>query len=173
MRCEITCEMCMDLMPLVRDGVASEDSRLAVEDHIRSCPRCRDLYGGETVPPESDGAAVFRALRRRMGLLTALVMLCGAMVGLGLTNSSGVFYNSVLMPVVGALGYGVFRRRAVYLVPGLLLALHLVGALVDLLRGTEALDLLSILLWTGIYSLFALAGMAVVWLLRTAFGKER
>ena len=58
MRCEITCEMCMDLMPLVRDGVASEDSRLAVEDHLRSCPRCRDLYGGETVPPVSDGAAV-------------------------------------------------------------------------------------------------------------------
>ena len=31
---KITCDMCIDLMPLVQDGVASEDSRNAVLQHL-------------------------------------------------------------------------------------------------------------------------------------------
>ena len=30
---EISCDVCMDLIPLVQDGIASEDSREAVEQH--------------------------------------------------------------------------------------------------------------------------------------------
>ena len=50
---EITCDMCMDLMPLVQDGVASEDSVLAVEGHIQKCPKCKAMFEGELHVPSS------------------------------------------------------------------------------------------------------------------------
>ena len=36
---KITCDMCLDLMPLVLDGLASEDSEKAVREHIAGCER--------------------------------------------------------------------------------------------------------------------------------------
>ena len=54
MASEISCDICRDLLPLVQDGVASEDSRAAVEAHLRSCPACRAL-AGDAAPPPPDG----------------------------------------------------------------------------------------------------------------------
>ena len=45
---QITCEICMDLIPLVQDGVAAGDSVSAVEQHIQSCPQCRAMWEGRT-----------------------------------------------------------------------------------------------------------------------------
>ena len=50
---KISCEMCMDLMPLVHDGVASSDSRNAVLAHIETCPDCKSLFEGELPAPSS------------------------------------------------------------------------------------------------------------------------
>ena len=47
---EITCDICMDLMPLVQDGIASEDSRNAVEEHVKRCEQCAVHYKFNTVP---------------------------------------------------------------------------------------------------------------------------
>lgn len=47
---KITCDMCMDLMPLVKDGIASADSREAVEAHLEACAVCRSLYHGQAPP---------------------------------------------------------------------------------------------------------------------------
>lgn len=43
---EISCEVCMDLLPLVQDGVASGDSVRAVEAHVAACQHCRDALHG-------------------------------------------------------------------------------------------------------------------------------
>ena len=50
---EITCDMCMDLMPLVQDGIASEDSRTAVLAHLENCGDCRAMFEGEI--PQAPG----------------------------------------------------------------------------------------------------------------------
>lgn len=49
----MTCEVIRDLLPLCADGVASEESRAAVEDHIRTCDACRTLYEGMCAPVEA------------------------------------------------------------------------------------------------------------------------
>lgn len=60
---EISCEMCMDLIPLVRDGVASGDSVMAVERHVEGCEKCRAAFGGEV--PEGDGkTGLTKAMKR-------------------------------------------------------------------------------------------------------------
>ena len=40
----MTCEVIRDLLPLYADGVASQESRALVEEHIRTCDECRALY---------------------------------------------------------------------------------------------------------------------------------
>ena len=39
---EISCQVCLDLIPLVKDNVASEDSKKLVLEHIRQCEACKD-----------------------------------------------------------------------------------------------------------------------------------
>ena len=77
------------------------------------------------------------------------------------------------MPVIGALGYVIFRGYAALILPGMLLALHLAGNLIAFLRGVEVLDLWSVVLWTALYAVFAAVGVLIAWLLHFAFRKER
>lgn len=169
---DISCGLCMDLIPLVKDGIASEDSVRAVEAHLKTCPACRALFDGD-LPPAVNSEKVFLKFKRQVQVFSAMVMMFGIFFGLSLTAGSSMFYNSLIMPCIGALGYGVFRRKAVYRVPGLLFAAHGLTNLLGLIRGAEHLDLYSLLIWTALYSLFALLGTAIAGLLHYAFRREK
>ena len=78
-RFDISCEVCRDLMPLVRDGVASADSEALVRAHTERCGGCRTMLESETPPEHSmpDDARVLRRLRWRLlaqSVLFALVV---------------------------------------------------------------------------------------------------
>ncbi len=168
---EITCDMCMDLIPLVQDGIASEDSRQAVEHHVHSCRSCRSLYSGQEQPPV-DGMHIWKKFQRKLRFSMAMIMVLGIFFGLGLTASSEMFYNSVVMPVIGVLGYVVFRWKAFYMVPLLLLFANGLSHLVGVMLGTNELDILSRLMWTIIYSIFVWVGIVIAGLMHFAFRKE-
>ena len=71
---EISCDLCMDLLPLVKDGVASEDSVKAVEAHIASCESCHALFNGE-IPAQIDTTKSLEKLHRRLQLSSAMLMM--------------------------------------------------------------------------------------------------
>ena len=167
---DISCGICRDLLPLVRDGVAGEESRAAVESHVARCESCRALYEAPDRP--EDGRAALSALRRKLRLSCALLMMLCIFVGMDLTGGQGLFYNSLLMPLIGALGFLVFRWKSLCNIPLLLLAVGLVTCGLNLLRGLEGLDIPSLLWWTVIYSGFAAAGMIIAALLCFALKKE-
>lgn len=90
----MTCEVIRDLLPLCADGVASEESRAAVEAHICTCEACRTLYENMCAPVETQEApkepdymdAVRqqkkenrRFILRVYGIALGLVLLFGAM----------------------------------------------------------------------------------------------
>ena len=52
----MTCDVIRDLMPLCADGMASAESRAAVEEHIRTCADCRALYESMCLPVEAQQA---------------------------------------------------------------------------------------------------------------------
>ena len=131
---DITCDVCRDLMPLVKDGIASADSRAAVERHLESCPSCRARF---EKPLPAGGEKAFAALWNRLRLFAALVMMLCIFVGMDLTGGQGLFYNSLLMPFIGALGFLVFRWKAAYNIPLLLLAVGLVTCGLNLLLECE------------------------------------
>ena len=168
---QITCDMCMDLMPLVHDGVASADSAAAVERHILSCADCRALYEGQLPEPDRSGN-VIDELRKKLRFFMFMVLIFGVLYGVSLTAGEGLFLNAVIMPVIGAVGYYLLRGKAVYGVPAMILVTHLVTNTFGLLRGVEHLDILTLLMWCGLYSLFAVLGAVTAWLLHFALGKE-
>lgn len=172
---QITCDVCRDLLPLVKDGVASADSEAVVRRHISGCRGCEMLFDGTFVPAitaSSSPRALLRVKRRLTVVYTALMML-GIYFGFSLTGSEDMFFNCLIMPVVGVFGYLVFRRRAVFTVPVVLLIINALTNALGLFKDAERLDILSLLSWTFIYSLFALAGIIIAMLLRFAFGKEK
>lgn len=174
MKNELTCAVCQDLIPLVRDGVASEESRQAVEAHTAHCAACQSLYGGETPPEEERGAVILRKLRRRLRMFTAFVMFFCIFLGLSLTNGPNQFYNALLMPLIGALGYGVYRWKAIWQVPLLLLLVQTVLQSLALLRGTlpPSTFFMTLLWWTSICACFSILGTVITGLLSFVFHQE-
>ena len=166
---EITCEMCMDLMPLVHDGVASSDSIAAVEHHIRSCPECAALFEGQ-LPQPSNRDRLLKKLQKEAKIFSSMVLMFGIFYGLMLTAGSGLFYNILIMPAIGATGYYLFHWKALYKIPALLLVTHMITNAMGL--GEEYLEPMALLFWTGLYCIFALLGTAIAALLHFALKKE-
>lgn len=130
----ISCDVCRDLIPLVRDEVASEDSVALVREHVAHCPACLAELGEAAAPVPSDGAAL-QKVRRAISLRVWALVALGVALGLSLRLDESFLYNLFFMPAVGALLYlfggkkwyfgpcviaaaGGFCRLAVFLLTG-------------------------------------------------------
>ena len=170
---DIGCEICRDLLPLVEDGVASEESRAAVQAHLQSCPACRALAGQAAPPPPvPDGAALLRRVRRGTRGFALVVLLAGALFGMGLSGSMDMFYNSLLMPAMGAAAWFVWRWKAAAVLPPLLAGMSLVCWGLRWGWGMETGPLPGYLIWAAIYCVLALVGVAIAGLFHFALKKE-
>lgn len=165
---EIDCEICRDLMPLVKDKVASQSSEKAVIKHLSHCTECRKVFG-ETEIPQADSAKIFKKIKSRLQIFGMFLLMIGIFFGLSLTASEDLFFNMWLMPILGMIGYQLFRWKALWEVPMLLLIVHFATNYLGIFRGMEHLDLWGLLWWTGMYSLFAVWGTLIVGLLHFAF----
>ena len=139
---DIGCEICKDLLPLVEDGVASEASRAAVAAHLERCPDCRALAAGAVPPPPAPD------------------------------GDMNMFYNSLLMPAMGAAAYYVWRWKAAAVLPPLLAGMSLVCWVLCWGWGVEAAPLPGYLIWAAIYCVLALVGVAIAGLFHFALKKE-
>ena len=172
---KISCDVCMDLLPLVKDGIASEDSRLAVEEHIKDCEVCRMRQEGELAESSinADLERELGKLKRKLQIFSTVVMMFGVFFGVSLTASEGTFYNSLVMPVIGALGYVIFRWKAVYQVPLLLLVMHFLTSAFGVIRGMEDISVMGVIMWVAIYSIFVELGVLAAGLIHFAVRKEK
>lgn len=76
------CELIRDLIPLCHDGACSEESRKAVEEHLRTCSACRtysqslECADASVFLPEEEmkKAASFRSVRKKLHLRQAAVV---------------------------------------------------------------------------------------------------
>lgn len=79
---KIDCDIIKDLLPLYVEGIASEKSRKAVEEHLEECEGCKKIYQ-EMIKPklqvhyDREPAESFRKYvkkeKRKLGIKTALV----------------------------------------------------------------------------------------------------
>lgn len=168
---EINCEICRDLIPLVKDGVASADSEAAVRQHTSGCSECAGLFDGEAVPNAPEPPKVLRRVKRWLNCIYIVLMVLGLYVGLSVTSSIDMFYNVLIMPVAGVLGYLAFRWKSVFIVPVILLVMNIITNALGLFSA-ERLGFSELMMWTIIYILFIAAGIVIAMLFRFAFGKH-
>ena len=176
------CNLVRDLLPLYLEDMVHPETADYIQEHLRSCPSCRaeleelkkeDAWTSTLPSPRAEEAKplqrVLKRLNRQFYSLSYAALIFLMFLGFGWTGGEHLMYNSLIMPLAGIFGYAVFRLRALYKVPLLLLAIDLFVWALRLV----ALDLVSTLLWTGIYSLFVLTGIAIAFLLHFAFRKEK
>ena len=178
------CSVVRDLLPLYVEDMVSTETAQYVKSHLAECPECQAelerLKAGEGLTAieknpveEVAKAKPFKKMMKRMNrqfysiAYAALIFLI--FLGFGWTGGQNLMYNSLIMPVVGIFGYYVFRWKAIYKVPILLLIIDTFVCLFKLVD----LDLYSAFLWTLIYSSFVFVGIAIAFLMHFAFRKEK
>ncbi len=177
------CSVVRDLLPLyIEDMVCPETARY-VESHLGGCPECKAeldaLRAGEmlTVAEKkqssgTDDVKPFKRMMRRMNrqfyMLSYSLVIFFVFLGFSLTGGENLMYNSLIMPIVGIFGYCVFKWKAIYKMPILLLIIDVFVCLFGLVE----LDLYSAVIWTFLYSIFVFVGIAIAFLLHYSFRKE-
>lgn len=177
MKNPVTCDVCMDLLPLVKDGVASEDSRNLVLSHIENCDSCHALYHNMAPAPiqELDDKKNLMNIRNKLYLFGLFILVFGAFLGVYLSNSMGVFYNFIIMPFLGAFGFFILKNRYIIIPVGVFILSYLwlfIGYLVE--HQKFSLELLSYpIFFSFIYTLLTFFGVLIGILLNFAFRKEK
>ena len=166
---KISCDICKDLIPLVKDNVASEDSYNLVKKHIDECNKCKVLFDENIeVNQNMNDEKVISKIKSQLMLIALILVVLGSVIGLGLSESEGMFYNILIMPVIGALAYFALRKKS-YIV-----LYHFIKYMIDGIFDKSQLlsSLLAPLLWTILYSGLCAIGMLIAFLLYIAFKKE-
>ena len=180
---KITCDICMDLMPLVKDGVASEYSENAVIKHISECKSCKKIYDemyinnksiieDDDIPKSINIDKAAKKVEKKINKYLGMIIIFGIFFGLSLTASEEMFLNSFIMPIIGAFGYYLFRWKAAYTIPCIIVISNFIINGIGFLRGVEHLDIMSMVMWGAIYSLFAIIGTIIAGLLHFGLRKE-
>ena len=177
------CSVVRDLLPLYIEDMVSTETAQYINEHLKNCNECQtelanlregaELSTVEATPvTRSEDAKPFKKMMKRMNrqfysiAYAALIFLI--FLGFGWTAGNNLMYNSLIMPIVGIFGYYVFKWKAVYKVPVLLLLIDLAIFAFQLIE----IGFADTLMWTMLYAIFVLAGVAIAFLLHYALRKE-
>ena len=177
------CSVVRDLLPLYIEDMVSTETAQYINEHLKNCNECQtelanlregaELSTVEATPvTRSEDAKPFKKMMKRMNrqfysiAYAALIFLI--FLGFGWTAGNNLMYNSLIMPIVGIFGYYVFKWKAVYKVPVLLLLIDLAIFAFQLIE----IGFADTLMWTMLYAIFVLVGVAIAFLLHYALRKE-
>jgi hypothetical protein len=105
----ISCDIILDLIPLVKDRVASEDSINLVSEHLKSCESCKLEFESHTLPirTEFDDKRVVSAIKKKLFLATSALLLVGAFIGMALNKNSPLNFMPAIIVVLGIVFVGI------------------------------------------------------------------
>ena len=182
--CIVTCDIIRDLMPLAVDGVASEDSKAAISSHIQHCDECRELFEEfEDNQPnkrqiQPNDKKIMSYIRRQTIFLIGFVAVLGAAAGIMMLDTSLIFQNLLIMPIVGVFSYCCFKKKGVVM-SCVVFLMTIVRELVQwqtfegYADGVETFNLSGAIIYGIILGLLVLVGCAIAALLNFAFGKDK
>lgn len=105
----ISCDVILDLIPLVKDNVASEDSIKLVTEHLKGCERCKLEFGVHTLPiqAEFDDKRVVSSIKKKLFLAMSALLLIGAFIGMALNKNSHLNLIPAIIVVLGIIFVGI------------------------------------------------------------------
>ena len=107
---KVSCDVIQDLLPLYTDQAASADTVALVEEHLASCPACREELGrlGTALPAEPEGVEPLRRFKRRWRRRQVLIAVTAAVVTAAVAG--GIFLTCFWGRRVAAGDVGVQMR---------------------------------------------------------------
>ena len=177
------CSIVRDLLPLYVEDMVSAETAQFVDDHLKICSECRDelanLKEGQRLETmekdriaQEDTVKPFKKMMKKMNrqfyMLAYSLIIFFIFLGFSWTSDANLMYNSIIMPIVGIFGYYVFRWKAIWKVPVLLLFVDLFIFLFQIVE----IGLADTFGWTWIYCIFVWIGILIAFLLHFAFRKE-
>lgn len=179
MSSKISCDICADLYPLVNDGIASEDSRLSVAEHISTCEKCAVLYDKEdnatSEKVSMDEKRIGRKIKNKLVYVGFLLIVVGILLGVSLSMGEFMFYNIVIMPIIGGVGYFTFKNKSYLVIIAVFICVY-ARSVYDTLgyafQGEFINAFVPPLWWAMIYTGLSVLGMLIAFLLRFGFKKE-
>lgn len=174
---KISCDVCMDLIPLVKDNIASNDSKNLVLEHIEQCEQCKSIYHGE-IPPDTtiiNDKKILKKIKINFFSFILFFLVAGSLLGIGFSLTQNMFYNIVIMPILGGLSYILFKKRT-FVFPLILFILSYVEMIIlTMVQSEGSIDMQSIFSVIPIciiYFLLCYMGIFIANLLDYAFRKE-
>ncbi len=172
---KISCDMCMDLIPLVTDEIASEDSKKAVLEHISSCKKCSMLYKND-FKEEMDSTKVVGKIKKSLAYTVALLLLVGVGFGISISTGQFMFYNVVIMPTIGAISFWLLKKRVYISLIFVFISVYVrmfLDAVFHIIEGEFIYAFVGPLWWATIYTSLTAFGVIVAYLLWYGFKREK
>lgn len=175
---KVSCDIITDLIPLVKDKIASGDSQAAVLKHVETCDSCRaELEMFPELPASSrdiDDKKLISNLKRNIFMTQITVLLIGAVVGIALTDTMGMFYNLLIMPLIGAISYFFLKRKWFYLPIVIFVASYTVSTIGLFIQEGFRWEFFynGYIYLSLIYAGLVILGVIIAVLLKFAFRKE-
>lgn len=176
---KISCDVCLDLIPLVHDRVASDDSTNLVYEHIKTCESCRAEFENTDLPDEKiiDDKKIIKSIKKNLFLTSSVFIVFGALLGVYLSNSMGMFYNFLIMPIVGACGYLVFKNRWYFTPIGIFIISYIWLFLQNIFDGVLShgfsMEIFTMpMFFSVIYTGLVMLGALIAALIKFGFRKE-
>ena len=105
----LSCDVVLDLIPLVKDGVASEASVLLVYEHLDKCENCRNefevLDNFNLNNADIKDEKIISAIKRSIFISQFIVLIAGGIFGIALSNSMDMLYNLIQYLLLGDILY--------------------------------------------------------------------
>lgn len=172
---KITCDICMDLLPLVEDNVASDDSKQAVLEHTKTCKKCSESYNPDEIPI-MNVKNVTNKIKKKLLYTAVAFIIIGVVFGISISAGEFMFYNVVIMPAIGAISYFALKNKS-YLALIFVFVSVYIRWLCDILSYDLDGEILTAftapLLWAMIYSGLCAIGILIAFLLHFGFSKEK
>ncbi len=102
------CGIVQDLIPLVNDGVASQESQIFVKKHCESCEECRALLEN---PPHYDSQNLNKKWRKKLRITWIGFLILMILIATSFSATQYQFQNFILIPLIGGIGYWLLRKK--------------------------------------------------------------
>jgi hypothetical protein len=178
------CKIVSDLLPLYIEDMVCEETAEFVKNHLSECENCKrdfeELKDGNDpkdifneVSENKEDVKPFKKIMKKMNIqvhsISYLLIVFFIFFGFLSMDSANVFYNSLIMPVVGVFGYIIFKFKAFYKLPILLLVINFFACIFKF----ADVEFIDIFFWTAIFTAFVFVGIVIAFLLHFALRKEK
>lgn len=126
------CYLMNDLLPLYAEDMVSEESAEIIKEHLENCSDCReklsffkekdDIINNSQEEEIKPFKKILKKTNRKFNVLCYAVMILLLFIGVSFSDWGENMLRSIaVMPAAGALGYVLFRYKALYKLPLMLL----------------------------------------------------